>query len=217
MRTIEEVRAELSKRFNILYHAITFYRDTYYLNNPDSIEERVIANSSPFIRRTRYAYWFITLLELCKLFKENETFSFQKLLNSLCNNFKNSEWNTSQKIHVIKELTNKLRSSDVQIITHKLFQIRDKYYAHSDRNPEKTLEEYTPEFQEVEQLFELSKHILTILAQDICDTQFSIEPPGKRKASNILEDLYNLEQYEKEKLLQELSKTKINSTEIKSI
>jgi len=207
MKTVEELHSHLRDIFTILYRAVLFYRDAYYLNNPDSIEETVIANSSSFIKRTRYAYWFVAVIELCKLFgKKNDNFSLYKLLNILCNNFKSSEWYSIQNLQTIKDLQGKINSTEIQTLINNLHGIRDKYYAHSDKNPEKSLEEYTPEFLEVDKLIELSKQIITRIALDLCNIQFIIEHPGKRRASNILEDLYNLEQYEKEKLIQELNK-----------
>jgi hypothetical protein len=209
MKTIKELHAQLRDIFNIIYRAISFYRDSYYLSNPDTDEERTIANSSSFIKKTRYAYWFITVIELCKLFgKKNDHYSFYKLLNTLCNNLKSSEWNTSHKLQLIKSLQERINSNDISLIVNNLHGIRDQYYAHSDKSPEKSLEEYTPNFQEVEKLIELGKYILTSLANELCELQFGIEPPGKRRTSNILEDLYNLEQYEKEKLVQELNRNK---------
>ncbi len=126
MVTREELEIEIEQRAKILYKAIIFYRDAYYLNNPKTDEERTEADLK------------------------------------------------------------------IQAIIKDLHGLRDKFYAHFDRNSEKNLSDFAPVFDDMEKMIKLSKKILEDISTNLHVSSPITENPKIRRAGDILSKLIRL-------------------------
>lgn len=103
METLKELTEEIDQRTNILFKAVLFSNDSFYLSQPATSKELELANKDMFIHKVRYSYWIISVLEMYKLYGgENDCFTIKKLLNKLLNSYTNSEWKDMLKKETIK-------------------------------------------------------------------------------------------------------------------
>lgn len=193
MKTLDELNIEIKSRVNILAKAIIFYDNGKYLNSPETKEEKEFANNSFFIRRTRYSYWVLTVLELCKLFgKKGDHFTINKLLNKLLASHKTTPWRDKLSEEQIHNWQLKLGDQRTICNIDKLHGLRDQYYAHSDKEPEREIRELTPEYKEIEYLIDLSKEIIKEIQYKVFDIHQVFENIENQKANNILFNLLEL-------------------------
>ena len=80
-----EARKKLENAYLILHRTLIAYQRAKFLNITDSPEERQAAQSNSFIRHSRYALWYLAVVEACKLFQDtrNQKYNLHKLLNIL--------------------------------------------------------------------------------------------------------------------------------------
>jgi len=190
MKTKQDLKSEIEKRHIIHFKANLFFSDSKYLNDPASDEERNVAGKSSFIRKVRYAYWVLSVLEFCKIYgKSNDHYSMEKLINKLWNNYSNSEWNTLLSKEDIARIRENYNRQEIQTIIVKLRGLRDEYYAHLDRNPKKTINDYTPNYHEVETLLNLHESFLKEVSLKVFSTEILFNNPSSGRADGILQNL----------------------------
>ncbi len=207
MKTKKELSIEIEQRAKILAKIVIFYRDAHYLNVPHTNKEKEVANQSFFIQGVRYSFWVITVLELCKLYGGNsDDFTFIKLLNKMSADIKNSDWNLPKNSQMLNDLFIELGAVEIQATIKNIRGLRNQYYAHLDRNPQKTISEFAPNFNEVEKLIDLGKKILKTISQNLDIPEVIIEYPGVKKADNILNDLIELKNYRNKEIRERFNK-----------
>jgi hypothetical protein len=196
LESLEDLEKEIESRFRILVNAIIFYKSCKYLNNPKTEEEKNVSDSNAFIRKTRYAFWVLSVLELCKLYgKKGDHFTFEKLLNKLLMNFDSKPWSFNLQKEQIILWSERIRDQDFKNTINKLHGLRDKYYAHSDRNPEEEINALTPEYEEVELLIDFGKEIVFEIRSKVFDIHQLFETPNMGNANNILRNLLELRSF----------------------
>lgn len=80
MRSKVELKNEIEKMISIWYSAKTYFQDNKYLLNPDTKEEKIVAQNDLFIKRARYALGVMSVIQLNKLFGgENDDFTLKKI------------------------------------------------------------------------------------------------------------------------------------------
>lgn len=205
MKSKEDLKSEIKKRHLIHFKANLFFIDSKYLNAPASDKEKNVADKSSFIRKVRYAYWVLSVLELCKIYgKSNDHYSMEKLINKLWNNYSSSDWNTLLSKEDIVRIRENYNRQEIQTIIKKLRGLRDEYYAHLDRNPKKTISDYTPNYIEVETLLKLHESFLKEISLKVFKTEIQFKNPSFGSADGIL---HNLAEYQ-EKIISDIKKHK---------
>jgi len=192
MKTIKDLENEIESRYLILVKARDFFEYSKYLNSPETEELKNIANRHTFIRKSRYAFWVVSVLEIMKLFgSKNDEFRFEKLINKLIHNHSKSEWRTYISRDQIKSFESELKSDKITTVISNLKELRDKYYAHSDRNAEEEIDRFVPTFVEFELLLEFSERIINTLSQNMSVIQTHFHSARK---TNVLKALNKLTQ-----------------------
>ena len=190
MKTKSHLKKELEKRHIIHFKAALFFLDSKYLNNPSSDKEKNVADKSRFIRKVKYSFWVMSVLELCKIYgKSNDHYSVEKLINKLLSNCSNSEWNQAVTREDISRMYEKYNRQEVQVIIEKLRGLRDQYYAHLDKKPKKTIFDYTPNYSEVEILLKLHECILKEISLKVFNSDIQFNNPSLGSADGILNNL----------------------------
>lgn len=189
MKTLAELKEEIGKMISISYSAETYFNDNMYLLNPDTIEEKVVAQNDLFIKRSRYALGVMSVLQINKLFGgDNDDYSLKKFLNKLLNNHRNSEWKDRLSLGLIKEWQNKLSEQTMVDSIKRVNGLRDQYFAHSDRNPVE-FETLVLKSEEMKTLLKFCNDVLLKISVDVFNEyRFSIVSDTD-KASGILKRL----------------------------
>ena len=116
---------------------------------------------SRFMSFVIYTSWYILIIELCKVYQndnKNQHFNVYGLLNKLINNYKNLDFKTSISLETIKNYHLRFNSPEVIDIRDRLIILRDKFYAHFDR--EKLEQEVNIQLLEIEVILNLLKDFI---------------------------------------------------------
>lgn len=169
-----ELEFEIAKREAIYFTAKGFYYECRYLFLPETDEEKFILESEPFLQKARILFWSMSIIELCKLFGgKNDSFTMEKLLNTLLNNYKNSEWKNKISKEQIVEWKQKITTHEKHI--KKIRKLRDEYYSHAQRNPEVPYLELYKDNGEIEELLRFAKEVLEKLRFELLKNRYSYE------------------------------------------
>jgi hypothetical protein len=189
MKTLSELKKEIDRMLSISYSAELYFNDNMYLLNPDTKEEQVVAQNDLFIRRARYALGVMSILQINKLFGgKNDHFSLRKLLNTLLNNHRSSEWKEKIAVDLIKEWQAKLEELPMVECIKKINGLRNNYYAHSDRQPE-ALERLIVHTEEMKMLLKFCNEVLLKISVDVFNQYKYSVISDTQKASGILKRL----------------------------
>ncbi len=111
----------------------TILDDIKYLGKVTESQREIIDSSQYLLRQIDYS-WRILIIELWKLFKPNQHFSVQKILNILESNYKSISWHNQIPIEKINELQNRLDQPEYIEALKTLDSVRSKFVAHIDNN-----------------------------------------------------------------------------------
>ncbi|MFC2138579.1 hypothetical protein ACFLTE_10420 [Bacteroidota bacterium] len=195
MNIKEEYKNEIKNIIDILGKAKLFFLDTLYLSNPKTKKEQSIISKNRVLHEIRYALWVLTVLELCKLFDDNENHCYNlfKFVRKIRQDKNKSIFKDNLKIDTLDKWERKLQNLYASDTIDRLKDLRDKYYAHSDRTSELLPEELTPNDQSVKELIKIGEEIVYDFQGEIFDIDQDFEVPII--AGNILDDLIELNEY----------------------
>lgn len=110
-------------------------KDIEFLSNSNHSRDiaDVIEGDRFFVRAGNYM-WTILVLELNKIFDKREAYALSKTLNIAVNNFSKVRWDKKEDFGRLNELRNEIEEEKVQTVIGNLNHIRDKQFAHLDRN-----------------------------------------------------------------------------------
>jgi len=185
---MDKFKEELDSILNIYVNAKLFFQDAEYLYNPDTEEEKKLANDNFFIRRTRIAAWRSTILELCKLFNEskNEHFNLLTFLNTFLLDYDKVDWKHNIPKDKIDSFVKKLNTHRIKSIRNNLKTLRDTGVAHTDKKNEKENEKIIVTFKELKELLNLTEIIIQELKHGYLDTHVDFLMPEGEKAGGVL-------------------------------
>lgn len=191
----EEYKIEIKNIINILGRANLFYKDSSYLSKPKSDVERRMINKSGVLHEIRYSLWVLTVLELCKLYDDNNNhcFNFYKFVRKVKQDRNKSLFKDKLRLKTLENWENKLQNLKTSDTIIKLKDLRDKYYAHSDRTPELLPEEITPNKQSIEKLIRTGQEIIFDFQNEVFDIHQNFKIP--MRAGKILDCLIELNDY----------------------
>jgi len=156
-----ELEKELEKIWQILLQAKQCFYLSFYLYKPKTQDELDYLTSSIEFKLIRETMWKMGIIELGKLFikSDNHKFNLHKFLNKL----------TKNHVGLPQEQICKWRSKiDLEVDTVSMLQnLRDKLYAHTDREINFSTESVT--FEKFEGLFLIVEQII----KEIFETVFN--------------------------------------------
>lgn len=196
IRSKDYFEKELENILYIHFDAKYYFEDVKYLNNPDTLEERIAANENFIVRRIRIAFWRLVIIEIAKLFQKSKSQHYNLLnyIEELINNYNNYSWIQDLPKNKLESWLELLNSNKIKNIRDKISVQRNKYFAHTDKNPDIKLENAQLSFDEIYELLSLTESIIFELKVNCLSTHTDFEITGMEKAGNILKSLAALKE-----------------------
>lgn len=93
-------------------------------------------SDTKFISFIRYTSWYVLIIELCKTYHDSNSqhFNIYGLLNKLIDNYKNLDFKSSITLENLKQFEKMFKSSEIISIRERLKTLRNRFYAHFDRD-----------------------------------------------------------------------------------
>jgi hypothetical protein len=196
MNSKDELQKHVDDTEKILLLAIMYFKDTIYLSNPQDSMEKVMVQKYPVFQRVKYSLWVLTVLELCKLFidRDNDKYNLHKFLNKLLDNYKNIEWKHAMDKSIIHGFKQRL-NVDCKPIIDKIEKLRDKLYAHTDKDIEDLISSLRINYTEIDSLMDLAKKILFTIKSKYFDIHTDFNISGLERFNYVLVNLSKYEDY----------------------
>lgn len=150
------LKTDLDKDISQIWLLYTKSYEYYNCLNQIKKYEKTEYSDSRFIFFITYTSWYILVIELCKVYQndnKNQHYNVYGLINKLLNNYKKLEYNSLLSLTDVKKYYSDFNSSKIIEIRNKLVILRDKFYAHTDRLNEKFINEININLTEIESLF----------------------------------------------------------------
>lgn len=193
MQTIEEFKKRLEIQEEIFLTMIINYEDYKFLQKPDTQYEKETINKNDFLQRTKFNFWMISIIDLCKLFgSKKEEYCFHKLITLLEYNYWKSSWKQVMPRKTIRDLKLALNSKEVCNTTEKIVKLRNKLYAHRDGDFEKHFADFRITLGEIDFLLELGKKIIFEINKSFFDSHTFFSVGGFQKAKSLVNRVDNL-------------------------
>jgi len=128
-----EIIIKLKNTLEIFERCFVILDDIRYIGRVNDIEKQVIENSNFLMRQIDYE-WRLLIIELQKVFKKEEDYSVNKLLNILITNYKTIQWENKIDLDVLKNYELKLKEEKFIEAIKALDTLRSKFIAHLDSN-----------------------------------------------------------------------------------
>jgi AbiU2 len=158
---IEELRKEIEKLRPVFLAAKDGDLDFKYIFSIKDKLPVVYSTFYLFIERIYHATVVALIIDLSKLFYDQEKSSLKRLKNKMIENYQNNELRNHLTLEELKEIFAPLESSEVRTILDKMKSIRDKYYAHNDN--------IRPDFDEI-RIFGADTGLLVSITENILHT-----------------------------------------------
>ncbi len=94
-----------------------------------------IIKKFPVLSMMKRSFYYQSIIEIHKLFNDNDVYSLPKLLNELINSYKRITWFNPLNVIEINELKEGLCTGTIHSNFIKVKTIRDEYLAHNKRKP----------------------------------------------------------------------------------
>lgn len=189
MDTTKYLESELESILHIHFDAKYYFKDVQYLCNPETLEERSVSIQNIFIDRLKSAYWRLGIIEIAKLFleKNNQHYNLIGFLKKLISNYDDLSWIKELPKNKIQHWLACLNNEEILIIREKISVQRDKYFAHTDRNPSKSIIDNQLTLPEINNLLEITEEIIFNLKLHCLNVHSDMEIDELEKAGSVLE------------------------------
>lgn len=117
--------------------------------------------------------WIMFVLEINKIISKTggDKFSIQKFYNKLCN----KEWDHNYDLKCFNSILSVIQNTDSNSTVVKLRVLRDKFYAHSDKDFNRMTEDLFPTYNEVwDLMLEIETFLKAIYGQNDSDIDVSV-------------------------------------------
>ncbi len=192
MSDINELENRIDGCINILNKARTFFSHCKsFLNKDLTKEEKELINRLQIVKDTVHSNWVITILELSKLIDDRpgHKYNLFKLFRCIRNEWQNLELTNRISLDDFSKIENQLNTTIISDRIISIKTLRDKYYAHTDKeNPYPELE-LIPSFDKVELLINDLKIVLCDLKSKIIKVDYFFVPVIQSDYL-MLKDLY---------------------------
>ena len=181
-------------------------RALYRIENDSEYVIKLKYNNS-FFTLTKVNYWRVIILQLSKLYMEDERFNIPKLLSKCRKNNYFSALNINSEF--IESELNKI-SQKAERISHIKIQ-RDKLFAHEDYSRDEIVNDLT--LDETKELMDMCQNIIFEIYQEVFDTHyyFEIGNSAERNLQSIiknLEEIHNIRNEERNNIFKLLNRGK---------
>ena len=132
--------------------------------------EKTDYSDSRFLSFITYTSWYILIIELCKVYQydnNNQHFNIYGLLNRLINNYKNLEFRSMISLSDIRKYSDDFNSPKIRDIRIRLVELRDKFYAHIDRQDQDLEGEISLTYDEIEYLLKTLRNFIFEIKQKV--------------------------------------------------
>lgn len=123
-----------------------------------------------------YTSWYVLIIELCKVYQnnnKNQHFNVYGLLNKLIYNYKNLDFKTLISLEELNQYQSRFNESEIIDIRNRLIVLRDKFYAHFDR--EKLEKEVNIQLAEIDKILSLLKDFISEIKIKVFRSQIDFD------------------------------------------
>lgn len=167
-----------------------------------SSEEMLVFDKYELLSILRHYLWKGSILDLCKLFIENEKYSFSRLINIIENNYKSVTFKSPITIKEILGLYDKTK--DFEIYIKHVKEVRDVSVAHKD---DKVVYNNLMLY-ELRALVELAKAIFNPIYASLYDSDFIWLLKEDKRALSLIKNIAKYESIQTLAFRSDLSKKK---------
>ncbi len=128
------IKERLEDIFNRIISLHLLEEDLKYIANMEAPHFEAVVAKSHFFFRMKESILRRIVLELCMLLKQSEDLNIPSFLANLANSHKKYSWKSKIELRVIQELQSQLQGIVVSEQFGKIVILRDKFYAHADKN-----------------------------------------------------------------------------------
>lgn len=206
IRSKEYFEKELENILFIHFDAKYYFEDVKYLNNPDTTQEKVIAINHFIIKRIRIAFWRLGIIEIAKLFQNSKSQHYNLItyIEELIEHYDEYTWIQELPKSQLLTWLQKFNSKSIKTIRRKISVQRNKYYAHTDKNPDIKLENVQLSFADIDTLLKLTESIIFDLKVHCLSTHSDFEVAGIEKTDVLLKGLVALKEKRDAEIKKEL-------------
>lgn len=169
-------KKELDKDISQIWLMYTTSYEYFNCLNQIKSYKKTEYSDTRFMSFIIYTSWYVLIIELCKLYQndnKNQHFNLYGLINKLLNDYKNLDFKTLITLDSIKDYHTRFNSPEILDIRVRLITLRDKFYAHFDRN---NLEnEVNITLAEIELLLNLLKDFIVDIKSKIFSSHIDFE------------------------------------------
>lgn len=164
IKTKDDLIKVINTVARILAKAESYLYQCRYMNSANNGIKQLV-DSIPFLNYTYYSFWYVLIVELCKIVQgsDNQEFRIKKLLNVLENDYSKLEYKEQISLDTVRDLKKKFETKENNDLINRLTIIRDNYYAHTDKNPGKIDKKDIPKDVEIERLLNVIREIVDTL------------------------------------------------------
>jgi len=145
---------DIEQILSIYHNSYEYYNCLKQLRN----YERTEFSDKRFILFITYTSWYVLIIELCKIFQydnRNQHYNIYGLLQRLINNYKNLEFRSLISLSEIRRYDSDFNSTNIIDIRKRLVDLRDKFYAHIDRQDQNFVDKISLTYNEIEFLLKI--------------------------------------------------------------
>lgn len=188
MKTELDLFSELKNIKEIYMNVRILYDDCKYLMRPKTTEELDIIKDYIVFQSFVYSMWRLSIVELCKLFgKKNDDFRIELFLENILKDYENLTYKDKISKNQLEGWLYYLRNdTDLKSLIKKIQTLRDKFIAHSDRSPEKSLYNLAPSIIEFKNLFDFIENVIKYFESKINGRTIGFDIGKVGNASDIL-------------------------------
>jgi AbiU2 len=183
MNTDDQVKEKMDGIMQLIAEIDFNVNTLEQFHNELSSDELTMFDKYELLNVLRHYLWESSILDLCKLFVENEKFSFNCLLNILVNNYKRISFKSPIEINEIKKFYNLLTESAAYIKHIK--EARDLDIAHKDNK--NTFDPIL--ITELKTLINLAKNIFNTIFGALNNSTFLWINTDDKRAIYLIKDI----------------------------
>lgn len=149
--TKQDLENKLNKIFDILVYSRQLFYDSYGMFVTKTNVKHLVISVDKFLERTRDSFWKLAIIELSKLFGENNSndhYSILLLIKTLRKKHFNAEWSSLITPEELKKIEATFKVQDFKARVNKLTELRNQHYAHTDKIPKNNVYDLKLSFED---------------------------------------------------------------------
>ena len=167
-----DLERDISQIWSIYTNSYEYFNCLNQLKNYKKSEY----TDSRFMSFVFYTSWYVLIIELCKVYQNNnksQHFNVYCLLNKLINNYKDLDFKALISLEELNRLKSLFNAPEIIDIRDRLIVLRDKFYAHFDR--EKLEKEVNIQLGEIDIILSLLKDFISEIKIKVFRSQIDFD------------------------------------------